>query len=125
MATTAETIQFISDQSGLGRALTWRKMFGEYALYLNGKVVAFVCDNQLFMKPTDAGRALLGTPAEAPPYPGAKLYFLLQDELDNRDLLRDVFWATEASLPLPKTKSAAKKAQAPQKVLVKKGKASP
>jgi len=125
MATTLETIHFIADQSGLGPALTWRKMFGEYALYLNGKVVAFVCDNQLFMKPTDAGRALLGTPDEAPPYPGAKLYFALQDELDNRDLLRDVFWATEASLPLPKPKSAPKKAKAPQQVLVKQRRAVP
>lgn len=115
MATTAETIQYICDQSGLGPALTWRKMFGEYALYLNGKVVAFVCDNQLFMKPTEAGRALLGTPDEAPPYPGAKLYFLLQDELDNRDLLRDVFWATEASLPLPKPKPEPKSKSSPKK----------
>ncbi|MCK7502621.1 MAG: TfoX/Sxy family protein [Comamonadaceae bacterium] len=35
-------------------------MFGEYAIYLDGKVVALVCDNQFFVKPTDAGRALLG-----------------------------------------------------------------
>ncbi|MCQ1549744.1 MAG: hypothetical protein NOF05_13210 [Candidatus Accumulibacter phosphatis] len=47
-------------------------MFGEYALYLNTKVVAFVCDNKLFLKPTDAGRAVLGAPVEAPAYPGSR-----------------------------------------------------
>jgi TfoX/Sxy family transcriptional regulator of competence genes len=79
-------------------------MFGEYALYVGTKVVAFVCDNQLFLKPTEAGRALLGSPAEGTPYPGAKLYFVLDEHLDNRELLSDVFRVTEAALPVPKPK---------------------
>jgi hypothetical protein len=29
---------------------------GEYAIYCNGKVVALVCDNQLFVKPTEAAQ---------------------------------------------------------------------
>jgi DNA transformation protein and related proteins len=77
-------------------------MFGEYAVYVGGKVVALACDNQLFMKPTDAGRALLGTPIEAPSYPGAKGWFLLDEELDDADRLSALFRATEAALPPPK-----------------------
>lgn len=104
MASDLSTIEYITDQSGLGPRLTHRRMFGEYALYLNTKVVAFVCDNQLFLKPTDAGRALLGSPVEAPAYPGSKPYFLLQEELDDPALLRRAFEVTEAALPLPKPK---------------------
>lgn len=37
-----------------------RKMFGEYALYCDDKVVALVCDNSLFVTPTDEGRAFEG-----------------------------------------------------------------
>jgi TfoX/Sxy family transcriptional regulator of competence genes len=66
MASHIDTVLFIADQSGLGSRLTWRRMFGEYALYLNTKVVGFVCDDRLYLKPTPPGRALLDTPTEAP-----------------------------------------------------------
>jgi TfoX/Sxy family transcriptional regulator of competence genes len=42
MGSSPDTVQFICDQAGLGARLTFRKMFGEYALYLDGKVVALV-----------------------------------------------------------------------------------
>lgn len=109
MASDINTVAFIIDQSGLGSRLAYKRMFGEYALYLNTKVVAFVCDNKLFLKPTDAGRELLGTPKEAPAYPGSKNYFLLEQELDDSVQLRRAFEVTEAALPLPKPKTAAKK----------------
>ncbi|WP_425258481.1 TfoX/Sxy family protein [Rubrivivax sp. RP6-9] len=97
-------MHFIADQSGLGTRLAYKRMFGEFALYLNSKVVAFVCDNKLFLKPTDAGRTLLGSPEEAPAYPGSKNYFLLQEELENPELLRRAFEVTESTLPPPKPK---------------------
>ena len=109
MASDIKTVTFIADQSGLGTRLAYKRMFGEYALYLNTKVVAFVCDDKLFLKPTDAGRALLGTPEEAPAYPGSKNYFLLEEELENPALLRRAFEVTESVLPLPKPKATALK----------------
>lgn len=105
MASDITTVAFIADQSGLGARLEHRRMFGEYALYLDTKVVAFVCDNRLYLKPTDAGRAVLGTPTEAPAYPGSKNYFLLEEELEDRALLRRAFEVTAAALPLPKPKA--------------------
>ncbi len=112
MASDIKTVSYIADHSGLGSRLVYKPMFGEYALYLNTKVVAFVCDNQLFLKPTEAGRALLGSPTEAPAYPGSKNYFLLESELDDPVLLRRALEVTEAALPLPKPKAAAKKSVA-------------
>ena len=104
MATDATFVAFILDQlSGLP-GVSARKMFGEYALYSETKVVALICENQLFVKPTDAGRKHLGTPIEAPPYPTAKPCFLIQDALDDREGLRKLISVTAQALPMPKAK---------------------
>lgn len=105
MATDASFIEYVAEQADLGPALTWKRMFGEYALYLDGKVIAFVCDNRVYMKPTDAARTVLGTVHEAPAYPGSRMYFRLGDELDDRPLLQRLFLATARELPLPKPKA--------------------
>lgn len=105
MATDPRFIAHLADQlHGFG-AFSHRRMFGEYALYLDAKVVALVCDNQLFVKPTDAGRALLG-PAAAmgPPYPGAKPHFQVSDLIDEREALARLLRVTADSLPEPKPK---------------------
>jgi TfoX/Sxy family transcriptional regulator of competence genes len=104
MATNPSFVDEISAQARLGAALTSRKMFGEYALYLDGKVVALVCDNQLFVKPTAAGQALLDDPLVAPPFPGAKPH-LLVDPVEQADVLSRLLRATAAALPLPKPKA--------------------
>lgn len=102
MATHQDFVEYVHSQSGLGDALSWRKMFGEYALYVDGKVVAFACGDQLFLKPTAHGRSLLRTVAEHPPYPGARLHFRIDEALDDRELLRRLLLATAEALPLPK-----------------------
>ena len=104
MSTDRSFVDYIVEQADLGRALSFRKMFGEYALYLNEKVVAFICDNQLFVKPTAAGRELLGTVAEHPPYPGAKLYFRIDEAIDDPERLSQLLVVTAQSLPMPKPK---------------------
>jgi TfoX/Sxy family transcriptional regulator of competence genes len=104
MASSVETVQYVCDQAGLGRRLTFRKMFGEYALYLDGKVIAFICDDQLFLKPTPEGRARLGAVQEAPPYPGAKNYLLLTGEIDDPERLRPALEITARALPDAKPK---------------------
>jgi TfoX/Sxy family transcriptional regulator of competence genes len=55
--------------------ITAKSMFGEYGLYAEGKIFAVVCDNKLFIKPTEAGRTYIVDVVEAPPYPGAKPSF--------------------------------------------------
>ena len=100
MATDASFVEYVCDQAGLGRRLTSRKMFGEYALYVDGKVVAFACDNQVFVKPTPAGRALLPQAREGKPYPPAKPHLLMVDELEDRLLWQRVLLATAEALPV-------------------------
>jgi len=104
VASDLSFVQHVCDQLGDVAGVAYRKMFGEYAIYAGEKVVALVCDNRLFVKPTDAGRALLGSPLEGSPYPGAKPYFAMDEHLDDRDLLAQLLRATESSLPAPKPK---------------------
>jgi TfoX/Sxy family transcriptional regulator of competence genes len=106
MASSSDTVQYFIDQVGLGRRLSSKKMFGEFALYLDEKIVALVCDDQLFLKPTDQAKSFLGKVRLAPPYPGAKDYFLLTDELDDPDLLKEAVLVTAKGLPEPKPKVA-------------------
>jgi TfoX/Sxy family transcriptional regulator of competence genes len=105
MATTQATVDFICEQSGLGGRISARRMFGEYALYVDTKVVALVCDDTLFVKPTDTGRALLGRADEAPPYHGAKPHYRVAEQLDDRELLQRLLLATADALPAPKAKA--------------------
>jgi DNA transformation protein and related proteins len=104
MATDSEFMDYVIEQLSGAGPIAHRKMFGEYAVYLDGKVVAFVCDNQLFVKPTEAGRILIGEVKTAPPYPGAKDYFLIDDKLDDYEFMAELIRATAKELPVPKPK---------------------
>jgi TfoX/Sxy family transcriptional regulator of competence genes len=98
----AFVVEQASDAAAVPGAVRVRRMFGEYALYLGDKVVALICDDQVFLKPTPGGRALLERPVEAPPYGGAKPHLLLAEELDDRALLAALLQCTAAELPEPK-----------------------
>jgi len=104
MATELSFAEFVADQIDDSCEVTYRKMFGEYALYSKGKVVALLCDNRLLVKPTEAGRAFIGDVVEALPYPGAKPAFLIEDKLDDRQWLTELLTLTEHELPAPKPK---------------------
>ena len=56
MASKIEFVEFIAEQLRQAGTITYRKMFGEYGVYCNGKIFAVICDNQLFIKITEAGR---------------------------------------------------------------------
>jgi TfoX/Sxy family transcriptional regulator of competence genes len=84
--------------------LSARKMFGEYALYLDGKVVALVCDDLLYLKPTPGATAAIPGCPTGHPYPGAKLHLLVTESLDASDPVIAALRAIAADLPEPKPK---------------------
>lgn len=104
MASDASFVDYVCEQTG--GAVWFKKMFGEYALYAEGKVVALICVNQIFVKQTVAGRALLGKLLEAPPYPSAKLCFLISGQLEDRALMARLIRVTAGELPTPMPKRA-------------------
>ena len=109
MASDLEFVKYIVDQIENAGEISYRKMFGEYVLYCNDKVVALICENQLFVKPTDEGRSFINNVAEASPYPGAKTYFLIEDQIEDRDWLSHLILLTEKVLPKPVPKRKTKK----------------
>jgi TfoX/Sxy family transcriptional regulator of competence genes len=106
MASDLSFVEYVCDQASGIEPISFKKMFGEYALYCNGKVAALVCGNQLFVKPTTAGRTFLGNVFEAPPYPGAKPHFLIDEQLEDQQLLSTLIQLTANELPVPKPKKS-------------------
>lgn len=106
MATDRGVVDFILEQIGGAGQVRARAMFGEYGVYCDEKMVALICDDRLFVKPTAAGRAFAGPCEEAPPYPGAKPHLLIAGEKwDDREWLTSLISLSAAELPLPKKKS--------------------
>lgn len=101
MSTSTQTIAFIEDQLA-GLPIRTRPMFGEYGIYVDDKVVGFICDDTLFLKP--AGIELPGTYL-APAYPGSKDYNAVPGELlEDSEWLHDAITRTAEALPAPKPK---------------------
>ncbi|KTC93886.1 TfoX/Sxy family protein [Legionella cincinnatiensis] len=109
MSSKQSTIDFILDQIADTNMIRVKKMFGEYAIYYHEKVVALVCDDQLFMKPTTSGKAFINNYVEGIPYPGAKPYLLISgDLLEDSEWLTQLIRLTASELPEPKKKRAKK-----------------
>ena len=104
MTSDREFVTYVCEQLRGAGEISSRRMFGQAAVYLEGKVVGLVFDNQLFVKATEPGRAKIGVPVEAPPFTGANNWFLMAD-LDDPEFLADLIRTTAAALPLPKAKS--------------------
>ena len=106
MATRPQTIEDLLDALRDLPGLRATRMFGEYALYLGAKVVALICDDLLYVKPTPGALAVVANPTMAPPYPGAKDHICLEAALDDPDLTIAALRAVAADLPEPKPKAA-------------------
>lgn len=107
MATDRKTVDYVVDQSRGAGSVFARPMFGEYGLFCDGKMIAIIGDDQLFMKPTSGGRAFAGSVDEVSPYPGAKPYLLIDaGRWDDADWLTALVRISTAELPAPKAKGA-------------------
>ncbi|MDY0102015.1 MAG: TfoX/Sxy family protein [Lentimicrobium sp.] len=109
MASDKKFLDFIVDQIENAGQITYRSMFGEYAVFADGKIFALVCDNKLFIKPTDGGRSFIKDVVEASPYPGAKSSFLIGDKIDDREWLSELVRISLPELPAPKPKKSKKR----------------
>jgi TfoX/Sxy family transcriptional regulator of competence genes len=103
MATQQRTIDFLLEQATGAGAVTAKPLFGEDGVYVDGKMVGSVCDDQLFVKPTLSGRAHAEPVSDAPPYPNAKPQMLIAaDRWDDAEWLGELLRVTAADLPTPK-----------------------
>lgn len=109
MATERTTVDAIVLAATGAGDIAARAMFGEYALYCDGKLAALICNSQLYVKPTAAGQAIAGEVEMAPPYPGAKPSMLIPSaRWQDGAWLSGLIRATAAALPAPKPKKSRK-----------------
>lgn len=104
MASDREFVEFVVGQIENAGEIFAKSMFGEYGLFSDKKNFALICDNKLFIKPTESGRLFIKDIVEAPPYPGAKLSFLIEEKLDDREWISHLVRITVKELPEPKPK---------------------
>jgi TfoX/Sxy family transcriptional regulator of competence genes len=114
MASDLDFVEFVVGQIEDAGVVSYRQMFGGITIYCQGKVVALICDNQLFVKPTKAGKEFIGNVVEAPAYPGARMSFLIEDQVEDREWLSNLIRLTEQALPAPKPKKKRKR-KSPEK----------
>jgi TfoX/Sxy family transcriptional regulator of competence genes len=94
MATAKETVKFILGKLRHEDRISAKQMFGEYGLYADGKVVALICDDRLFVKIAPASAELEKQCEKGEPYRGAKPYYIVDEgQLSTIDRLPSILFA--------------------------------
>ena len=102
MATTSDYIEYVCEQISGEGDIRYKKMFGEYMVYVNEKPVIIVCNNIAYVKELSEISDLMNDADEGFPYKGAKEHYIL--DIDNRELSQEVVSRLEKIIPLPKPK---------------------
>ena len=106
MASSLDFVTYICEQlEGIGN-LRFRKMFGEYMVYVNDKPVVMICDDTVYMKQLSCLAQLLAERPTGAPYQGAKEHYILDP--DDGETLRRAAVLAEEVTPLPKKKKKPK-----------------
>ncbi|MDR1952290.1 MAG: transcriptional regulator [Elusimicrobiota bacterium] len=102
MASDLDYVQFVVDQIKTDETITYKKMFGEYLIYLNSKPVVMICDNTVFVKILDCIKHLMENAQKGFPYEGAKEHYII--DVDDGEHLSNVINILEKNAPIPKNK---------------------
>lgn len=100
MASSKDFVEYVCGQIAEIGVVEYRKMFGEYCVYLNGKAALLVCDNTVFIKQLPSIAHLVAEAETGHPYPGAKPHYILDP--DDRYSLMKILTAAEPDLTYPK-----------------------
>jgi len=104
MATTKEFHDYIVDSLQRIGDISTKKMMGEYCIYYKGKLIGDICDNCLFLKPTESVLRLMPDADRAYPYKGSKTLMAVVDDVENIELMEAVLNAMYEELPELKKK---------------------
>lgn len=102
MATTKEYIEFVCDQIRDTGDVRYRKMFGEYMVYVDDRPVLLVCDSIVYVKMFPELAELMKDADKGIPYEGSKEHYIL--DIDDRDLSADVIAILKELTPIPTPK---------------------
>ena len=89
MASSTDYLQFILDQLSDLPEITYRKMMWEYILYFHWKIIGWIYDNRLLLRPTEKIKNLIDNLEMQIPYPWAKPMIYV-DNVDHRDYVQNI-----------------------------------
>lgn len=99
MATSVDFALFVCDNLIEYGDVRYRKMFGEYMVYINDKPILLLCDNTVFAKKLPCIAPLLENAPCGIPYRNAKEYYIL--DIENHELCKKVVPLLEQHTPFP------------------------
>ena len=102
MASSREYLDFVLEQLEGISGIDYKKMFGEYMVYINDKPIFTVCDNTVYVKKLPQIENLMCAADCGYPYDGAKECYIL--DVENTGLLSSLIPVLEEVTPLPKKK---------------------
>lgn len=102
MATGKDFIEYVSEQIRGAGDVFYRKMFGEYMVYVDARPVLLVCDNTVYVKILPQLADMMADAEKGFPYDGAKEHYIL--DIDDRELSLRVVNILREITPLPKPK---------------------
>lgn len=100
MASSPEFVAYVCEQVSPCGAVRFRKMFGEYMVYIDDRPLLLVCDNTVFIKKLPCVATLLANAEVGAPYPGAKEHYIL--DIDDSPLSCNAVAALLPFVDLPK-----------------------
>ncbi len=107
MATSQDFIEFVISQMDVSRQPIYKKMFGDYMVYVNRKPLLLVCDNTVYVKQLDCLKEVLAEAEKGFPYQGAKEHYIV--DVEDRLLLDQVIGILEPVIPIPVKRSRKRK----------------
>ena len=97
MASSKDYLQFILDQLSDLPEISYRYMMWEYILYFRWKIIGWIYDNRLLLKPTEKIKEIMKDIEMQIPYPWAKPMIYI-DNVDNSDYLKEIIEITYQNL---------------------------
>ena len=106
MASDIDFVNYVMDQINDVGVTSYKKMFGEYMVYVNQKPIILICNNTAYVKKLDCVKELLETEETGCPYKGAKEHYIL--DVDSGETIKNIVKALEKVIPIPKKKTKKK-----------------
>ncbi len=103
MSSSKEYLYFVLEQLSATDSVSYKSMMGEYIIYYKGRIIGGIYDDRFLVKNTVSARKLMPSAPTEIPYPTGKPMLLVED-IENKELLRQLFEAMFDELPNSKRK---------------------
>ena len=98
--------EYVRESFSAAGDIVIKSMMGGYLVYLNGKLIGNICDNELFLKRTPTSDRLLADSELRYPYEESKTLMYVFDRFEDTDLIGELLEGMYVELPEKKSKKA-------------------